>query len=282
MASETDGTVCGTSAQRRWPPRSIQWRIHFEQIPRTSTDEAGATRQWQERLRGLRKEYTRAKERLLRAPDGSVPEGVQLDEHGTTGDEAGAVRAPRTSLEFNNPLSLAEENPWHDHFAKLAILQQIQMDVQRAFPDDPRMRGARKEGQDVGHDNRFNTHLAAVLAVWSMRAENSHIGYRQGMHELAAICWLVVKEDAEELATQALPSGPADAALFSRCHVEADAFGLFDALMLRTRSFYAWKETTKVSMARYTVKGSFIACSSSRFYSIPRPSRPSWPRTMPT
>ncbi|MCO5586934.1 hypothetical protein L7F22_040878 [Adiantum nelumboides] len=104
----------------------------------------------------------------------------------------------------------------------MAMLDQINVDVQRAFPDDERLRPERVQRQ-----------LVRVLFVWSLMGENVQVGYRQGMHEIAAICWLVYSEAVDRAAGEA--------------HAEADIFVLFELVMARARPWFEWRDQKKVS-----------------------------------
>jgi TBC1 domain family protein 5 len=144
------------------------------------------------------------------------------------GCETTAVQG-RSGVEVDNPLSLADDSPWQPHFERLTAFEQIGKDVQRTFPEE---RDRFLSGVDTTSDS-FHRQMCGVLATWSLIEDNVHVGYRQGMHEIAAVCWLAVKEDASDEV--------------DRRAMEADTFTLFDVLMKRALSFYIWRPTAAAS-----------------------------------
>lgn len=69
--------------------------------------------------------------------------------------------------------------------------------------------------------------LLAVLFVWA--AQHKATAYRQGMHELLAVLLYALQQEKEE---EEGPSSSLRAALADPAWLEADAFVLFDKLML--------------------------------------------------
>lgn len=60
------------------------------------------------------------------------------------------------------------------------------------------------------------------------------------MHELLAVCMLVVDRDSLE-STPEDNTHPALAATLDRAYIEHDAFGLFEQIMRPAKSFYEWR-----------------------------------------
>lgn len=205
-------------------PRSIRWRIDLggKGLLRHESE------QWSSALTEERRRYVDLKKTVLRAPDGSYPEGFGME------TKNGQSSNKPTPVDVNNPLSLADDNPWHSHFANLTTLEQIQKDVIRAFPEEEE----RFKSGPLGGQEKFVSQLSAVLFVWSLLEENLNVGYRQGMHEIAGVCWLIVKEDAET--GMQYPSSSRQH-LVQADDVEADSFALFQTIMFQAKRWYEWK-----------------------------------------
>ncbi|KAJ3275260.1 hypothetical protein HDV01_000987 [Terramyces sp. JEL0728] len=126
-------------------------------------------------------------------------------------------RNVKDNLELNNPLSEDEENVWKQSFADSDLKTTIWQDVCRTFPENLRF-----------HDPYVRSILENVLFVWCKM--NPNISYRQGMHELVAIIFLVVERDAtlySELGE-----------CFDSKFIEADISILFFNLMRNFKNWY--------------------------------------------
>jgi TBC1 domain family protein 5 len=178
----------------------------------------------QAREKEARRRYSALKDDLTRAPDGSYP--TEMHDDGTRAGTS-SKHTPTPPLEVNNPLSLSDKNPWHTYFASLSMLDQIKVDVQRAFPEDEVLRSEVAQQQ-----------LIRVLFVWSLMKDNENVGYRQGMHEIAAISWLV-RKDAQQTSSK------------EDRWVEEDTFTLFELIMARAKPWYEWKSQPKVSSCNH-------------------------------
>jgi hypothetical protein len=121
-------------------------------------------------------------------------------------------------LETNNPLSLSDSSPWQLKFKDMELKKEIQQDVKRTFPDIP-----------LFQDPKVQIVLENVLFTWSKM--NPNISYRQGMHELAAVVFLVVQHDA------ASPT-PECTELCDEKEVEMDTLILFFGLMNQVKRWY--------------------------------------------
>ena len=81
-----------------------------------------------------------------------------------------------------------------------------------------------------------------MLLVWARVRRNP--GYRQGMHELAAVLWRVCAgENADEPGAQAGPDTAPSAA-------EVDAFTLFSALMRRMDGWFSSDRTSSAALLK--------------------------------
>ncbi|PWN29143.1 RabGAP/TBC [Jaminaea rosea] len=148
-----------------------------------------------------RNEYRRLKEKHCRRPDGSW---IAQLEPSTSASAGGSRRAASGGLKTidAHPLGDDDDNPWKHHYASLAALDQILLDLSRLQPDNP---------ADVDE-----VALARILFVWAMEHQEGG-GYRQGMHEISYALYVVRQRD----------SGP----LQDAQHVEDDAYSLFSHLM---------------------------------------------------
>ena len=214
-------------------PRSLRWRIDLggKDLLRHEPE------QWSITLTRERRRYVELKKRVLQAPDGSYPEGLGMQETKNV-----ASNKTQTQVDVNNPLSLADDNPWHSHFANLTTLEQIQKDVIRAFPEEE----DRFKNGALGDQEKFVAQLSSILFVWSLSKENLDVGYRQGMHEVAGVCWLIVKEDAEERMQS--PSSSSQIIVQAE-DVEADSFALFQTIMIQAKRWYEWKSVGSAKLS---------------------------------
>ncbi|KAJ3322532.1 TBC1 domain, member 5 [Boothiomyces sp. JEL0866] len=127
---------------------------------------------------------------------------------------------PRTikdNLELNNPLSQEDDNVWKQSFADNELKATIMQDVCRTFPENRRFQ-----------DPQVREILENVLFVWCKM--NPNISYRQGMHELVAIIFIVVEHDSN--------SYPELGEYFCHKFIDADVSILFFNLMRNVKSWY--------------------------------------------
>lgn len=117
----------------------------------------------------------------------------------------------------------------------MELRRTVQQDVERTFPDISLFRSL-----DVQRG------LTNALFVWAQL--NADVGYRQGMHELAAILWLAFSNDALKSEGAEGTEGARDEQIMrtvlSAEHIEHDTYALFEILMRNARSWYEWRETT--------------------------------------
>jgi len=133
---------------------------------------------------------------------------------------------------INNPLSQAEESPWNQHFQDGELKKMIKQDVIRTFPE-----------VDFFQSTSVRDTLVNILFLYARC--HPELGYRQGMHELLAPLYYVVKADCDTFQTifsekanseeleivhnEIIKSVHHD--VFSHNFTEPDTFTLFEALM---------------------------------------------------
>ncbi|KAH6918633.1 rab-GTPase-TBC domain-containing protein [Coprinopsis sp. MPI-PUGE-AT-0042] len=147
-----------------------------------------------------------------------------------------SARSPDVAknINFNNPLSQHNENPWNGWFEGLEVKKTISQDVERTFPDMPFFRGIAVQEQ-----------LTDILFVWA--STHPHIGYRQGMHELLAPLFYAIHFDS---VTEESPVEPELREICSVKHVAGDAWALFDTVMDGVSTWYEWREPDPRSSVR--------------------------------
>ena len=127
-----------------------------------------------------------------------------------------------TDLDVNNPLNQSEANPWNQKFKDNELKTIIHQDVIRTFPSLP-----------IFRDLKIQQVLGKILFLWCKL--NPDVGYRQGMHELAAVIYYVVIRDAKPR------SDPLFDTVVDEDFVEYDAGILFLSLMRSVKPWYEVK-----------------------------------------
>ncbi|CAD5214538.1 unnamed protein product [Bursaphelenchus okinawaensis] len=136
---------------------------------------------------------------------------------------------------LNNPLSQKDENPWNQFFIDEGLRDSIQKDVDRTFPE-----------LQFFQSHTTKRIMSDILFVYSK--QNSHVSYRQGMHEILAPILFVIYFDHrsfEHLSEQNALTGFTDfeletlKALNDPAYLEHDAYTLFQQLMFLLEGFYA-------------------------------------------
>ncbi|KAK8845414.1 hypothetical protein IAR55_006127 [Kwoniella newhampshirensis] len=235
--------------------RSVYWRFYHSLLPPpTSLD------LFPPALQTLREGYNALRRRYLIAPDGRWASDCSgYDDHLFLSSSAPgpSTSTPSSSTsphpphlpssstgrgaggEGWDPLSLSQSSPWNTWFAHLDLRSTIAQDVQRTFPDIPYFQLER-----VKRCLTTSLFLFAVL--------NPDVGYRQGMHELLACCFLTVDRDSIDLEHESGVAGMGNGrdggvmeeamrVTLDRKFVEHDAFELFAAIMKGGKAFYEWR-----------------------------------------
>uniref|UniRef100_A0A1I7RUT5 Rab-GAP TBC domain-containing protein n=1 Tax=Bursaphelenchus xylophilus TaxID=6326 RepID=A0A1I7RUT5_BURXY len=136
---------------------------------------------------------------------------------------------------LNNPLSQKDENPWNQFFIDEGLRDSIRKDVDRTFPE-----------LQFFQSQTTKRIMSDILFVYSK--QNSHISYRQGMHEILAPILFVIYFDHrsfEHLNEQNALGGFTDFELDTlSCvndpdYLEHDAYTLFQQVMFLLEGFYA-------------------------------------------
>lgn len=214
--------------------RSVRYAESLDGYPPSSSPS-----EWISSAQASRADYARRRASYLRAPDGTLPQGIPPNEVNEVED------APIHDLSINNPLSLDDANPWSTYSVHMATLQEILTDVVRLQPEETPSEGGAVQGEPAkalllqDHVQRSLSHL---LFVWARR--NEDVGYRQGMHELAATLYLVRSNDAlpcRKPANEDRLDADVAGTLLDRFYIEHDTYILFDKLMIHARAFYEWK-----------------------------------------
>ncbi|GAC93467.1 hypothetical protein PHSY_001032 [Pseudozyma hubeiensis SY62] len=242
-ARGVDGKIAtDNDAALRW----LQWKMYLV------ADLSHIPSSWNAVQQRDREAYNELRCRLLRAPDGNYPPEVGFDGTHTSLDSSSShsssdsiASQSRSSvvndLAVNNPLSLDDSNPWKAYYTTLETRRVILQDVERTFPDLELFRQARVQQS-----------LTNILFLWCL--ENDDVGYRQGMHELAAVLWKVRAEAAVDYtsrtavsSSQALAQSTVESAFehaLARVFVEHDVYTLFRALMRSAKAWYVWRDVS--------------------------------------
>ncbi|KAJ9479036.1 Adenylyltransferase and sulfurtransferase UBA4 [Pseudozyma hubeiensis] len=235
IASDNDASL-------RW----LQWKLFLV------ADISHIPSSWNAVLQRDREAYNELRCRLLRAPDGNYPPEVGFDGTHTTLDSSSSSSSSDSiasqsmasvvnDLAVNNPLSLDDSNPWKAYYTTLETRRIILQDVERTFPD-----------LELFRQTRVQQSLTNILFLWCL--ENEDVGYRQGMHELAAVLWKVRAEGAVDFTSRpAVSSSQASAQntvesafehALARVFVEHDVYTLFRALMRSAKAWYVWRDVS--------------------------------------
>ncbi|WVF66456.1 hypothetical protein IAT40_001196 [Kwoniella sp. CBS 6097] len=234
--------------------RSLHWRFYHNLLPPPTSLEL-----FSQSLSTAREGYNALRRRFLIAPDGrwasdctgsedhsiqspiyatsqsnNAPSSSNITQTASSASSSSSSSAGPT--EGWDPLSLSTSSPWKTWFAHVDLRSTIFQDVERTFPDIPYFQLPR-----VRKCLTTSLFLFAVL--------NPDVGYRQGMHELLACCFLAVDRDSLDR-----PSGQSSGneeeggkgrsamwATLDKKYVEHDAFELFAAIMKGGKAFYEWR-----------------------------------------
>nr|XP_019002644.1 uncharacterized protein I203_04430 [Kwoniella mangroviensis CBS 8507]OCF66105.1 hypothetical protein I203_04430 [Kwoniella mangroviensis CBS 8507] len=216
--------------------RSVYWRFYHGLLPPPTSPNLFSTS-----VSTSREAYNSLRRRFLIAPDGRWASDCtgsedQLSNSPSTSSSSSAF-APSSSSVKNNgwdPLSLDSSSPWKTWFSHVDLRSTISQDVERTFPDIPYFQLP-----------RVKKSLTTSLFLYSIL--NPDVGYRQGMHELLACCFLAVDRDSldqKDNTSNKLEKGEGEEAMWTtldRRYVEHDSFQLFQAIMKSAKEFYEWR-----------------------------------------
>ena len=192
-----------------------------------------------------RENYNTLRESFLVAPDGRWADDCSRpDVNGESSTKT--TSAGRNAQTTFDPLSLDEQSPWKTWYAHLDLRKVIMQDVDRTFPDIP-------------YFTLERVRRSMVTMLFLFAVLNPDVGYRQvscechsdvpkadakGMHELLAVCLLVVDRDSLSLPTSNGSAQMVQAmyTTLDRRFVEHDAFELFMAIMKPAKAFYEWRQ----------------------------------------
>ncbi|CAH0763620.1 unnamed protein product [Diatraea saccharalis] len=134
----------------------------------------------------------------------------------------------------DDPLSQSDESVWKQHFCDNELKAVITQDVVRTFPDELYFRD--KDVQDT---------MVRVLFFWAR--SHSHVGYRQGMHEIVAPILFELFQDrrfAPKELSQILKY------VLDDDYLEHDSYMLFNAVMRGLERFYTTGEIVPTPSGR--------------------------------
>ncbi|ADV24839.1 Conserved hypothetical protein [Cryptococcus gattii WM276] len=246
--------------------RSVYWRFYHSLLPPpTSLD------LFPQALEASRESYNALRRRYLIAPDGRWASDCSGFDESLTSISSVRHTSRRIAspvhgspLQPNDgwdPLSLSTSSPWKTWFAHTELRATIRQDVERTFPD-----------MSYFQFERVQKCMTTALFIFAVL--NPDVGYRQGMHELFACCFMAVDRDSLKVVNKA--EGQQEEAMFKtldRRYVEHDAFELFAAIMKNAKAFYEWRaeEGPIVSIPLRAIKLTDIFyCQKSRTDTVPK------------
>lgn len=136
------------------------------------------------------------------------------------------------------------QNPWKVYFASLDVLKTVQQDVERTFPDIP-----------FFQNSQVQKDLTIILFI--IAQNNKMIGYRQGMHEIAACLYMAIYFDSLERSED--PSFQQVESFCSREHVAPDTSLLLSILMSTDSQLGKWFEWQEPRPTSPVVSGQTVA-----------------------
>lgn len=121
--------------------------------------------------------------------------------------------------------------------------------MERAFPDNLLFRLPEVQRS-----------LSNLILVWCLM--NPDIGYRQGIHELAAAVWYVRKRESVRISS--IGQNQRDEidkrleTILDERFIEHDAFAILNAVMQNAKSWYEWRERSQVSNGVSCKEGNLV------------------------
>ncbi|WRT63648.1 uncharacterized protein IL334_000571 [Kwoniella shivajii] len=210
--------------------RSVYWRFYHNLLPPPTSPSL-----FPASLQSSREAYNSLRRRYLIAPDGRwASDCTGSGDQPSPGPSAGSSSSQPSSSKREgwDPLSLDSSSPWKTWFAHVDLRSTISQDVERTFPDIPYFQSP-----------KVRRCLTTSLFLFSVL--NPDVGYRQGMHELLACCFLAIDRDSldHKERTKNGEDGKDEAmwCTLDNNYVEHDAFQLFQAIMKGAKEFYEWR-----------------------------------------
>ncbi|WWC58047.1 uncharacterized protein I303_100582 [Kwoniella dejecticola CBS 10117] len=221
--------------------RSVYWRFYHNLLPPPTSPSlfSAAVAASREAYNSLRRRYLIAPDErwasdCTGAEDHHSPSASSTSASASTSRSAASPipGSSRSKGEGWDPLSLDSSSPWKTWFAHVDLRSTISQDVERTFPDIPYFQLPR-------------VRKSLVTSLFLFSVLNPDVGYRQGMHELLACCFLAVDRDSlskeEQLKTSPEKDNEAMWDTLDRKYVEHDSFQLFQAIMKGAKEFYEWR-----------------------------------------
>eukprot|EP01129_Flabellula_baltica_P010498 TRINITY_DN4442_c0_g2_i1.p1 TRINITY_DN4442_c0_g2~~TRINITY_DN4442_c0_g2_i1.p1 ORF type:complete len:437 (+),score=90.59 TRINITY_DN4442_c0_g2_i1:18-1328(+) len=139
-----------------------------------------------------------------------------------------------------NPLARDNDSEWSLYFENEKIKKTIMMDINRTYPE-----------YQFFHTDEVKKMILNVLFVYAKKYPE--IGYRQGMHDLAAPILYLVNEEKLDVDDEEPLS-----VMFDQSKVEQDTWIMFEALMMTAQHFYGTTQQTKHTELAVTEKCEYI------------------------
>lgn len=175
--------------------RSVAWRLFLGCLPEDQT-------KWEAAVKKSREQYNYLKKKHITDPH---------------------IASASLDVTINNPLSQAEDSPWHQFFLDNELRQLINQDVVRTFPD-----------VSFFKQQHIQETMLDLLFIYSK--EKPELCYRQGMHELLAPIIFVLH--AEERDHDDITLAPEVQIVMDSDYLEHDAYTIFTELMENMEQWY--------------------------------------------
>lgn len=131
-----------------------------------------------------------------------------------------------SALDIDHPLSMETNSKWKSHFQNEELKKMIALDVDRTFPECAFFR--ERETQEA---------LKNILFVFCKTKLSDQ--YRQGMHELLALIYLVLEQEYQLDSTIQLQLYPDLAfSIYDKSHIESDSFLFFEKVVSIVSPWY--------------------------------------------
>jgi TBC1 domain family protein 5 len=174
--------------------RSVAWMVYLGVLPKVQNE-------WAAAIAASRATYDATLKEFIIDPKAESDGHEDIDKH--------------------NPLATDDDAPWQKYFIDTEFKKTIEQDVKRTFQE-----------MEFFRDPVVQEELLNVLFCYSRSFPE--LAYRQGMHELAAIMYLVVYEDRarKDADEGAEPLSSEAANIMDQRYIAHDVYHLFSAVML--------------------------------------------------